>query len=480
MIRTACLFLIAGLVCLAPAQADVVHLKSGAILRGDRCWEEEDEVRCRRAGGVIGVPRSEVLRIEAGAGPPAAGTLSGGRRPSRSNGRQAGKDAPGEPLSVTAPGVVVQATILGDNPEGWARRLEELEESIGRPGGDEESLRREAAILHTLLGNEAVRTGDPDLGESHYLRATDQDPHLSAPILNLGRIRLVQGRHDEAESLFLKALAENPDDPSALALLGDAAYRTGRLDDAIDSWERSLAGKENPALAERLEKAHREKVVEQDYFRSDAPHFTLKYDGDRASEELTGEILDHLESAYGDLTSRFIADPPSVIIVTLYSREAFHDITESPRWVGGLFDGQIRIPIGGLTRLSRKARNVFTHELAHCIIYYKTNGNAPKWIHEGIAQWAEGKSATRHSRTLARQHGGMDAAAIAGEFSYPLSLSLMEHFLETWSFSHLLDLLETLGRGSDLGAAFLQATGGTYEAFLDSWLREIRQYGTRT
>jgi tetratricopeptide (TPR) repeat protein len=461
-----------SLLLLSPAWllADVVHMKSGATLKAERCWEEGEQVLCRRAGGVIGLPKAGVERIESTPASPDAGRRSSTRSAARGRSR-ASSPPPPPPQAPAAAG------LPAGGPEGWRARLLEIEESIGRPGIREATARREAAILHTLLGNEAARAGDLEFAESHYMRATDHDPALSAPFLNLARLRITQGRNDDAERLIQDALALKPEDPSALSLMGDVAYRSDRLHEAIDRWERSLAIRPDPELAARLEKTRKEYELELDFYRSDAPHFTLKYDGEKASEALSREILDHLETAYADLTSRFIVYPPSVIIVTLYSREAFHDITESPRWVGGLFDGQIRIPIGGLTRLTRQARSVFTHELAHCIVYHKTNGNVPRWLQEGIAQWVEGKSARQKMRSLQRKHAGMEPMQLAEEFSYPLSLALMERFLETWSFSHLIDLLDKLGGGSDLEAAFLETTGGSYEEFLASWLREIGRSG---
>jgi tetratricopeptide (TPR) repeat protein len=463
---------------LAPvaAQADLIHLKDGRTLRAENCRESGEEILCKRAGGTIGISREQVDRIEKTAGPPSS--RIGRTRPRH------GEGAGSDPQSPDAPGdrdvILISAgtaAVLPGGPEAWRTRIAELERATGRPGVDDASVRGEAALLYTYLGNEAANQGDFDAAEAQYMRATDHDPGLSPPRLNLARIRIKQGRHDEAEGFIRDVLAGSPDDPSALALLGDVAYRGGRLDEAIEHWERSLEMKPDAGLASRLEKTRKEKDVEEGFFRADAAHFTLKYDGDRASDHLSQEILDHLESTHDDLTSRFNTYPTSVVIVTLYSREAFYDVTESPRWVGGLFDGQIRVPIGGLTRLTRVARDVFTHELTHCIVHHKTRGNSPRWLHEGIAQWVEGKSARRHRRILAEQFSEATPGDVAEAFTYPLALSLLERFLETWTFSHLLDLLDALGGGSDFDAAFSDTTGQSFEQFLESWLWEISARG---
>jgi len=461
---------------LPSAFADIIHFRNGSTLKVAQWWDQDGEIRYRRAGGVIGIPKNQVERIEPTPDPPRAPARSTAV-PGPGPGREG--SAPGAayaPLPPQAP--IDDVSILKANdPTAWRERLKSIEGSIGRAGVREGSARREAAILHTLLGNDAARAGDLDGAESEYRLATDQDPNLPAPVLNLARVRMTEGRNSEAESLVGNALVLRPEDPTGLALLGEIAYRTDRLPEAIDLWERSLRKETDADLGAKLQKARRQLTAEQDFYRSDAPHFTLKYDGDKASEALSREILDHLESTYSDLTSRFNVYPASVIIVTLYSRDAFHDVTQSPTWVGGLFDGQIRIPIGGLTRLTNEARSVFTHELTHCIVYHKTRNNCPKWLQEGIAQWQEGKTAKRSGREFAAKYARATPADVEAEFSYPLALSLVEHFLRIHSFSHLLDLLDALGHGSDLDAAFQSSTGQGYEEFVASWIRDLPSGG---
>ena len=79
----------------------------------------------------------------------------------------------------------------------------------------------------------------------------------------------------------------------------------------------------------------------------------------------------------------------------------------------------------------------------------------------------------RHRRALASQFSGASPSSVAEAFSYPQSLSMLEHFLSTWSLPHLLDLLSALGSGSDLESAFSSNTGQSYAWFLDSWLRHL-------
>ncbi len=463
----------------APVPADTVHLMNGQSIRVESCRPSGEEILCRRAGGVIGLPREQVRQIVPDAPPPVR--ASSGEGPPTERRAAAGTGAPPVPAQAPlASSIVISAETAAVIPEGasaWRSRIGELERSLGRPGVDEKPVRREMAVLHTYLGNEAAEQGDFEAAESAYLRATDEDPLLEPPRLNLVRLRLQEGRNYEAEGMLARVQADHPGSAAALALQGEVAYRSGRIHEAIEHWERSLAIKPDPDLDSRLARIRREGRAEEGFFRTDGAHFILKYDGDRASDALSQEIVAHLDAAFEDLTIRYHVLPSSPIIVTLYSREAFHDVTESPRWVGGLFDGQIRIPIGGLTRLTEVARDVFTHELTHCIVFHKTRGNCPKWLQEGIAQLSEGKSALSQRRALARQFAGASASDAAESFSYPQALSMLEHFLDTWTASHLLDILDSLGRGGGFEQAFEATTGRTWLEFVDSWLGSLHTPG---
>ena len=65
-------------------------------------------------------------------------------------------------------------------------------------------------------------------------------------------------------------------------------------------------------------------------------------------------------------------------------------MTHAPAWASALNDGEIRIPVEGLTEITPKLRRVIRHELTHSFINAMTRGNCPSWFHEGLAQMREG------------------------------------------------------------------------------------------
>ena len=63
------------------------------------------------------------------------------------------------------------------------------------------------------------------------------------------------------------------------------------------------------------------------------------------------------------------------------------------RWVAGLADPDgLRIALRAGTELETLAtlRTVFRHELAHLLVHAASGGRAPRWLHEGYAQFASG------------------------------------------------------------------------------------------
>jgi len=433
------------------------------VLAAEDCRRVGGEVRCSWAGGIIGIPVDQVLRIEKDRN---AGNRS---RPRRSRQPDDKADPPGIPTQDLPQGSG------GLDPEAARERLARLERSLGKVGVDQASTRAQIAVLHAYLGNAAMADKDYDTAEIHYRRCLEQDPTLTVVGLNMATLLITVGRYDEAESLLQDALARHPDHPRALFLLGESASQQGRLEQAIALWESALAIEPSQIVESRLARARRLKQAEEGYFQSDAAHFSLRFDGDEASPQLAQEMLDALEDGWSELSLRLAHYPEGVILVTLYPKRAFHEVTESPEWVGGLFDGQIRIPVGGISHLNTRLRRVLLHELTHCFVASKTRGNAPQWVQEGLAQVVEGRSAAKDREGLAQAWRMLGGVASAAAFSYPKSLSQMEFFLHTWSQSHLNDLLDHLGRGTDISAAMQTVTGLTEEQFLEAWGEWLQQ-----
>jgi hypothetical protein len=181
------------------------------------------------------------------------------------------------------------------------------------------------------------------------------------------------------------------------------------------------------------------------------------------------------------LSDRFRHAPPQPITVQLYPEQQFRDVTQSPDWVGGLYDGKIRVPLGGLNRLHRRAQEVLTHELTHAVVHSKTRGNCPRWLHEGLAQIAEDRPLPRSQREAiaGRLAAGNPAAWDSEGFSYPMALSLTRYLESRQGFDAVVYLLQLLGEGASLDGALRTVYGQDYAELCREWARAVREEAGR-
>lgn len=403
----------------AAAFADRLHLEGGGTIDTDDWWIEGDRLLYRSEAGTIGIPRSAVLQIERGE--PAA------RRPAAAGRTEVPDPGPRRP------------------PADLARLLAE-----GRAALD----RAEFEAAADLYG-EALRLADPD---------------VQLPRVGYALSRIALGDDALAAGVVLDGLARDPHHPGLLELLGDLRNREERVADAVSAWRSAFERAPSDRLRHKIEKAERELEVGRYYDLTTTSHFNLRYDGD-VDRELTAAVTTHLEQRFWTVADELAHTPPQPITVLLYPRRQFRDVTQAPEWVGGLYDGKIRVPLGGLRRLDPPATAVLTHELTHAIVHSKTRGHCPRWLHEGLAQRFEGKRLGRADRDEIRRRlaAGDPADWESRGFSYPLALSLTLHLEARNGFHRVVDLLEELGRGASLDDALRAVYGFDYAALCRSW-----------
>jgi tetratricopeptide (TPR) repeat protein len=437
----------------AAGAAAIVQLKNGATIAADSWEVRGDSLVIRQGDRVIVVPQGEVTRIVAS--PDAAGAPPGTTPPA------AGAPGPREGGGDAAP--ATREEIL--------RAVQRLKENLARyPMARAETARQ---LVHLLceLGLRAYRARDYDESIARLREAQTYDPRSDRAQVGLAAAYFAQGRDLYARAILDQGLRDHPDHPEMLALLGDVYYSQERLDEARQAWERAHSLRPDPAVQSRLDKIRREAAVDGDYRRTDAAHFTLKYDGDRTGPDLGGQILAALEEQYAALVVQFDYLPPQPIVVVIYPQRQFREATLAEENVAGLFDGKIRVPIGGLQQIRADARRVLTHELAHAFIAGKSGRTAPRWLHEGLAQYVEGsRTPAGVAAGLARAYRDLDGRPGWGEtFSYPSSLAFVEFLVEREGWHRLVDVLEAMARGLGEEPAFQEATRYSLKELRDLW-----------
>lgn len=430
------------------ASADVIRLKDGRSIPVDSWRYEGSRLIFEQAGGTIAIPRSLVERVEAEPRP------SPSRGPARETGtplRLAGARSTGTD-SATPAG---ETASDGGSDDDLRDTVETLKRDLRSHPERRDSTSRQIAARLTILGNRAVDRQDSPRAEEFYREALAFDSRFLPAIVGLSSAHLREGKDHYAQSQIQEGLVAFPDDPVLHFLLGEVHYRREDLQNAIGEWETSLSLRDDARVAARLEKARREFAVDRDFARAEAPHFTLRFEGGGAAKGRVGpSIRDYLEEQYGELVERFRFVPPAPFVVLLYPSRDFYEATRAPSNVGGLFDGKIRVPVGGLHALTPAARAVLLHELTHAFVFGKSGGNCPRWLQEGLAQLVEGKVLLpSEEKALARKFAASAGGAWHPEFSYAAALSFTRYLADRFRFETLVDALEKMRTGlSDAGA----------------------------
>ncbi len=284
-----------------------------------------------------------------------------------------------------------------------------------------------------------------------------------------------------AESAAREALAVAPRDAELLEALAYALFRQDRNREALEAYRAVLEVVDSPsarAYVERLEKNARDEggMTEQRL-----SHFHVRYDG-AEHEDVGREILRALERHYSSLVTTLDHQPSEAIAVILFSSEGYYNASGAPRWSGGVFDhtdGRIRIPIGGLTTsLTPDIDEVLVHELTHAFIHDRSRGLAPRELHEGLAQWMEGKRLESEFQARQLQALADGRAGGVGGF-YALALGFVEYLQSLRGQGGVNDLLRVMGEQGDADAAFRQVYGQDFRLTQQAAFQRLRQkYGS--
>ena len=439
---------------------DIIYLKNGNKIDVEKCWVEGKQVKFLTEAGLMAIPLDTVQRIEK-----SEPKSSAAERPFISSYAPMDK-APHDKETEIETHLLPEGS--GNTAPPTREEIIKLEEAY-RKNSKDKALKLRLIVARKLLVNHLIGQGKfveavEELKDILLLQSSDANVRkaLGALYLRLGNISM-------AETHLREALLIDYSDADAHYLMGEVYYRQEKLPQAIEQWRHSLQLRPREDLRIRLEQLIRENNARAGYSKADSARFELKYFGPPNSK-LGDEILSALESMYDDLSRKLDYLPREIIVVILYSNEDFYDTTGAPRMVEGIYDGKVRIPIGGLLSLPYQARNVLIHELTHAFLYEKTRGNCPLWLHEGIAQYMEGLSAKAYSSRLALllKKEGFEALPL-----YPASLSMVEYLIETYGFFDLLRILKALGEGKSLDYTLKQYLRNSFEEFRQEWAEKM-------
>lgn len=339
---------------------------------------------------------------------------------------------------------------------------------------DNEPLRGNVARCFGSWGWEALRAGRPEEAMLLFRQGLRQVPEGEDLLKGLGVAAIHAGQGDLAVEPLEHALRErfDPDVALVLARLYDQRDDAAR---AVAHLRRLLAARpDNPDARRLLEKLDRERAAEAGFSREESRHFVLKYRGvDDADVRRT--VLRTLEHLHADIGGALGHHPAEKTLVILYPEERFQEVTGTHDWVGGLFDGKIRLPAGTLALPPESVTRLLAHECTHAIVHQIARGRAPRWLQEGLAQHFEG---LRDEDLLELPRGltlaGVEALLTSGDIAkartgYRTALWLVRDLLERGGMAAVSDLLSRLGNGETVSAALQPVYGLSLQELEAQW-----------
>src|ERR1700687_3051571 len=440
----------AWLLTLAGAWPGTIHLKNGRTILADHVSESGSHYQYDVGDDSYAIPKSVVDHVDAGGMP--SHSTSG-------TAKVADPSAFTPPDSLANEGNLIARLIKNGkvDPEALA--------ALESKGNAELS-----ATADFIAGKFEFDQGNIAQSRLYFENALRFQPESSTVLIYYAALLVRTGNASQALYYAQRAPRTAPDSADAYTMLGYAQFVSDHTKDAIASWKRSLTLRPDTKVEQMLAKAQREQNVESDFAQGESSHFVLHYEGKQTSEALRSQIVAALDSDYDDLV-RDLGNPPrDNILVTLYTEQAFFDVTHAPGWTGALNDGKLRIPISGLSSMTPELAHVLKHELAHSFITQLSGGRCPVWLHEGIAQFLEPKNLSAEGHLLSllyKAQRNIPMNVLEGSFlrlsgvpvsvAYAESLPTVSYITDSYGLRDSQRILQRISQGSSAEAA-LRAT----------------------
>jgi len=287
----------------------------------------------------------------------------------------------------------------------------------------------------------------------------------------------------EAEEAFSRTIQLQPDHFLAHRMLGEIYYMSNNMDGAREHWETALKIKpDDEYTKKRMAGLKKFDKVAGKYETENGMMFSVSFDGTE-KPELRELVLGMLEKISTDVGQQLGLYPKRQIPVILLTNRAFFDITGSPEWAGGVYEGHIKVPVDKYD--AKLLRIVLAHEYVHAVIFDRLSFRCPWWLNEGLAQYL--------SRDLSGNKKKLDIAAkfmkegetpplenLPGNLlksgdsnsvlvAYSLALSAVQYFVDQFGITDMQFYFDLMAGGKDFGSVMNEITGYSFDEFQANW-----------
>jgi len=225
----------------------------------------------------------------------------------------------------------------------------------------------------------------------------------------------------------------------------------------------------------------------RDFAAVEGENFIVKYTDQ--DQELVSLVLDCAEQYYQDigvLLGRELPAGGKKVIVLHPDRESLHNIFgwgQEQRAVGVYWAGNISLLSPqvwlnedgeGLSEAFLR-ENPLSHEIIHLLVDSWTQGNYPRWLSEGLAQYIEAGLigyVLPEPEEEAREFLPLDKLGSAFDdpekqlAAYWQSRLMVQHLADNYGLDGILELLDCLRQGSPVAAPFREIYGFSVEKLI--------------
>ena len=260
----------------------------------------------------------------------------------------------------------------------------------------EEHLPRVRADLARALGGlgfEYLAESENRLAEETFRRALKESEDYFARF-GLGYLYFMRREDGEARTHLLASQRLRDDYAPTHKLLALLTYRKGETGRALERMKQAARlDPKDPETRHLVERWGVEIEILDTFRVVKTKRFELRVDP-KVPDAVRLRVETELEKAYRGIGDSLGFWPRRPTPVVLYSRGRFHEATGTGHWVGGLYDGQLKLPVeadlledtGKLAAFVRVLRHEYTHVLVRSIA-----AECPVWLNEGLAQYLEGR-----------------------------------------------------------------------------------------
>lgn len=295
-------------------------------------------------------------------------------------------------------------------------------------------------------------------------------------------------QYNEALSAYSRVIDIQPHNYTAHRMLGEIYYIMNQSQDAEKHWEKALELKPNDEyIKKRLASLKKLNRLTGDFETEIDVLFSVTFNGQQ-NPQLRQLVLNMLDDISHQVGLQLGFYPRRQVPVVLLSNVAFFDITQTPQWTGGVYEGQIKIPVDQYH--PQLLQIVLAHEYVHAVLFDRLSYRCPWWLNEGLAQYLSGDDKGNAAKlTLAAQLissrkniptlDSLPGKEIQGnnpkkvQIAYALSLSAVQYFIDRFGMNQLQHILELMTEGKDFKTAINEVTGISFAQFQEDWQASI-------